>query len=202
MGVASVGCCYMKLTCEDTLPSDSHQATVDKSSTSRDAVTLGRDVTVSMLGTVMTCAQKEQARSINRDEGVVAQGDVASACRLEEHRPTSTSLGPVASPDLLHLPDRGGSVFGYPLSQFMAQLPAPHGRLSYEAREVACHSLEAYREKLRGKSELLASGSASRGEGMSLPPSSSRGVALFEGALPQGSSGNYTEKGKHCAKAY
>lgn len=164
VGVVSVGCCYMKLTCEETLPSDSHQATVDKSSASL-SVTLGRDVTVSMLGTVMTCAQKEQARSIIRDEGVVVQGDVASACRLEEHRPTSTSLGPVASPNLLRLPDRGGSVFGYPLSQFVAQLPAPRGRLSYEAREVACHSLEAYREKLRGKSELLASWVSLKGGG-------------------------------------
>ncbi len=48
-------------------------------------------------------------------------------------------------------------MFGYPLSQFVAQLPAPRGRLSYEAREVACHSMEAYRERLRGESELLAS---------------------------------------------
>ncbi len=37
---------------------------------------------------------------------------------------------------------------------------------------------------------------------MSLPPSSCRGVTSFEGALPQGSGGNYTEKGKHCARAY
>ena len=42
--------------------------------------------------------------------------------------------------------------FGYPKSDFVFSLPPAHARLSYEAREVACHSLDAHREKLtRGK---------------------------------------------------
>lgn len=38
---------------------------------------------------------------------------------------------------------------GYPLSEFVRSLD-PSSSLSYEAREVACHSIEAYSKQLQG----------------------------------------------------
>ncbi|NP_001089353.1 methyltransferase like 25B L homeolog [Xenopus laevis] len=43
--------------------------------------------------------------------------------------------------------------YGYPLSCWVAQLPGH--QLSYKAREVACHAIEDYRQRLRGESSIL-----------------------------------------------
>ncbi|XP_030042909.1 protein RRNAD1 [Microcaecilia unicolor] len=44
---------------------------------------------------------------------------------------------------------------GYPMSTWLAQLPGH--QLSYKSREVACHAIEEYAERLRGKSTGLRS---------------------------------------------
>ena len=43
-----------------------------------------------------------------------------------------------------------GEAVGYPLSKFVRSL-LPRSSLSYEAREVSCHSIETYRQRLKGK---------------------------------------------------
>ncbi|KAG8450024.1 hypothetical protein GDO86_016636 [Hymenochirus boettgeri] len=43
--------------------------------------------------------------------------------------------------------------YGYPLSSWVAQLPGH--KLSYKAREVACHAIEDYTERLKGDSSIL-----------------------------------------------
>ncbi|KAE8588319.1 hypothetical protein XENTR_v10022462 [Xenopus tropicalis] len=43
--------------------------------------------------------------------------------------------------------------YGYPLSSWVARLPGH--KLSYKAREVACHAIEDYMERLRGESAIL-----------------------------------------------
>ena len=47
----------------------------------------------------------------------------------------------------MKLTDEGSRVLGYPMSEYGRRLGCG---LSYEAREVACHSNEMYREKLQG----------------------------------------------------
>ena len=44
--------------------------------------------------------------------------------------------------------DHLDTTVGYPLSHFVRSLP--YHNLSYAAREVACHSIEAYKERLLG----------------------------------------------------
>ncbi|MEE6491404.1 hypothetical protein FKM82_016208 [Ascaphus truei] len=43
--------------------------------------------------------------------------------------------------------------YGYPMSSWVAQLPGH--KLSYKAREVACHAIEDYTERLKGESSVL-----------------------------------------------
>uniref|UniRef100_A0A672FQP0 Methyltransferase domain-containing protein n=1 Tax=Salarias fasciatus TaxID=181472 RepID=A0A672FQP0_SALFA len=50
-------------------------------------------------------------------------------------------------------PDSAPWRFGYPMSRFVGALPGH--RLSYKAREGACHALEDYVRRLRGGGELL-----------------------------------------------
>ena len=53
----------------------------------------------------------------------------------------------------MKLTDEGGGVLGYPMSECGRRLGCG---LSYEAREVACHSNEMYREKLLGMAIVAA----------------------------------------------
>ena len=45
-------------------------------------------------------------------------------------------------------PVRETKMWGYPMSRWLSGLPEELNRMSYEAREVACHSIDTYREKL------------------------------------------------------
>ena len=42
-------------------------------------------------------------------------------------------------------------LWGYPMSRYLLDLPDDQIHLSYEAREVACHSIDTYRERLVGE---------------------------------------------------
>lgn len=82
-----------------------------------------------------------------------------------------------------------GLVWGYPMSKCLAELPVSHTRLSYEAREVACHSVETYRERLVGKRGGYSVFTVAQGLVLvkiySL--SSCRQFSSCEGTLPQSS---------------
>ena len=64
--------------------------------------------------------------------------------------PASCSPLPVGAASLCEgSPTTGIGTLGYPLSEYVRSLPGH--TLSFEAREVACHSIEAYHERLRGR---------------------------------------------------
>jgi hypothetical protein len=74
-----------------------------------------------------------------------AQGDsLADGVGVDTHSKKTDAGGssncPTSSP---------ATVWGYPMSECLSKLRT---QLSYEAREVACHSLEAYRERLEDSS--------------------------------------------------
>ena len=48
-------------------------------------------------------------------------------------------------------PASKGKMWGYPMSHCLLELPLSHTQLSYEAREVACHSVDTYRQRLVGE---------------------------------------------------
>ena len=109
VGVVSVGCCYMKVTC---LSCDQPPAP--------NIPTCECDMAATC---VHTCATKDP------------QGELI-VCRLVARAPVSRS-------------DHCSVPLGYPMSGRITSLPS-HS-LSYEAREMACHALEAYAERLEGK---------------------------------------------------
>ena len=111
VGVVSVGCCYMKLTCLscDLPPAPN-------------------------IPTCSSCGCHMAATSVHMCMETNPQGELCG----------DGGLGTPIMPRLL---------LGYPMSRRIRSLPS-HS-LSYEAREMACHALEAYTERLEGKSGHL-----------------------------------------------
>ena len=112
VGLVSVGCCYMKVTCSPPVPAKGHMT--------------------------VTCPQQPQ--------------DKPEECCMNDIPSRGLSVMPpklsIASPNL----SMQAGLVGYPLSEIVKSLPG-HS-LSYEAREVACHSIEVYRERLQGTHTL------------------------------------------------
>ena len=125
VGLVSVGCCYMKLTCSDelqkypdeTVPLPDHPSSFHKSTHYID---------------------EQQSKHMyvctnNKDDGL----ELSSSASAE--------------------PPQNASLFlsGYPMSTLVRSLPG-HS-LSYEAREVACHSIEVYLERCVGNRYFVLS---------------------------------------------
>ncbi|XP_075048762.1 methyltransferase-like protein 25B [Mixophyes fleayi] len=60
---------------------------------------------------------------------------------------------PPSVPSLAHPGDSNLQEFGYPMSSWVSGLPGH--KLSYKSREVACHAIEDYIERLKGDSDIL-----------------------------------------------
>ena len=136
VGLLSVGCCYMKLSCPDE----------DKGRDSPD--------TESSAG---TGHWDNVIHTTDNLDGIAAHGATCS---------TGVSVSE-------------GTGRGYLMSKRLTVLPASCTQLSYAAREVACHSIEMYRERLVGeKWDSLSRGCVA----LSCPH---RLLSPCEGSLPQ-----------------
>ena len=118
VGLVSVGCCYMKITCEPD-------------------VMLKPEVVDETRGS----QGSRHAASIN-----TKVSDRGKAFEVEETTETSISCRPLLSATATE----EVQTQGYPLSEYVRSLPGH--TLSYVAREVACHSIETYHERLQGTS--------------------------------------------------
>ena len=198
VGLVSVGCCYMKLTCSSPGLSQDGEGTLLQEPCSQDTG-LSQDGEGTLLQE--TCSQDTGLRHVPerpRMTGLSRSDGDSGSSRISCGRQGADLLH---VPERLQIPGNGKSsgdtessdidlqllkletgVFhgcsetafsvdtnfslsaptvtkeglpalqdvGYPLSEFVRSLPS-HG-LSYEAREVACHAIESYRERLQGKS--------------------------------------------------
>ena len=150
VGLVSVGCCYMKLSCPANRQNEASpleapkQEEVHSDDASSQANLCGRRMASGQTTNTETCCTDEKVQSNGESVSVtctdsqVVPGTGSSSGEAREM--TST-----AELDM---------VSGYPMSQCLAGLPAGHTQLSYEAREVACHSMEAYRERVLGDAQL------------------------------------------------
>lgn len=113
VGLLSVGCCYMKLSCPD----------------GRDSLDAG----------TVEVGSKHTGQWDNVPGDATDNPDGMAALLVDG---ASCSTGVNVNE---------GTGWGYPMSKCLTQLPASHTQLSYAAREVACHSIEMYRERLVGE---------------------------------------------------
>ena len=129
VGLLSVGCCYMKLSCRgEAGHTSSAQLQKPVADVGKDNSFIGESDTVS------------GDSDTQRD---VLTGGVIDNSQVTTDSGCTSSIGSPAT------------VWGYPVSECLSKLPVSHTGLSYEAREVACHSLEAYRESLEGEVEKV-----------------------------------------------
>lgn len=132
VGLISVGCCYMKITCLTSSPEMSlYQNACSHNTASHPLCAPKPQVSVSGVLKSGTGGLSHGGRPSETGSGV-------------EHSPTAQvdteeNLSQVMSEEI-----------GYPLSELVRSLP--NHSLSYEAREVACHALEAFRERLQSTS--------------------------------------------------
>ena len=122
VGLISVGCCYMKLSCRGEA---GHTSSAQLQKPVGD---VGKDNSFN-----------SESDTVSGDSDT--QRDVLTG-RVIDNSQAATGSGCTGSP---------ATVWGYPVSECLSKLPVSHTELSYEAREVACHSLEAYRERLEGE---------------------------------------------------
>ena len=127
VGLLSVGCCYMKLSCRGEA---GHTSCAELQKLVGDGERGGSCISESDTDSGEVDTQRDALTG-----GVIENSHV---------KQTNTDCGSTAPP---------GKVWGYPMSECLSKLPVSHTELSYEAREVACHSLEAYRERLEGEAE-------------------------------------------------
>ena len=120
VGLVSVGCCYMKVTC----PSGVSEASLYQKSCGHSTASL------------LHAPNKSQTSMTGTGTGGLSDEDRTSETASGiEHSLLAQTSSQVTSQEI-----------GYPLSELVRSLPG-HS-LSYEAREVACHALEAFRERL------------------------------------------------------
>ena len=172
VGLVSVGCCYMKLTClppglsrdregpllqeacthvpERPLAIGPSESKGDNGS-SRNGVSCGGQGADSLhvpertqiMGNSGDCDNSDiDLQLLKLETGVSRDRYSETACSVD---PNCSLLAQVVTEQ--RLPRLQQNV-GYPLSEFVRSLPS-HG-LSYEARELACHAIETYRERLQG----------------------------------------------------
>lgn len=119
VGLLSVGCCYMKLSCPDE--DEGRDSDTESSAVTVKVVSKHTGHWDNVPGDVIP--------TIDNTDGTAALlFDGATRVRVNE-----------------------GTGWGYPMSKCLTVLPASHAQLSYAAREVACHSIEMYRERLIGE---------------------------------------------------
>lgn len=183
VGLVSVGCCYMKLTCppsglsrdgeglsrDGEGPSLQEACSQDTHVLERPQVTgpSGSEGDNGSSGSSVSCGGQgtdslhvPERTQIMGNSGDCDNSDVdLQLLKLEtrvSHDRCSKTESSYVDPNcsLLaqavtekRLPAFQQNV-GYPLSEFVRSLPS-HG-LSYEARELACHAIETYRERLQG----------------------------------------------------
>ena len=121
VGLVSVGCCYMKVTC----PPGVSEASLYQKSCGHSTASL------------LHAPSKSQMSMTGTGTGGLSDEDRTSETASGiEHSLLARTSSQVTSQEI-----------GYPLSELVRSLPS-HS-LSYEAREVACHALEAFRERLQ-----------------------------------------------------
>ena len=162
VGLVSVGCCYMKLTCSSPGLSQDGEATLLQEPCSQDTglrhvperprmTELSRSdgdsgssrISCGRQGAdLLDAPARLQVPGNGKSSGDSESSDIdLQLLKLETG--FSLSAQTITEEGLPALQD-----VGYPLSEFVRSLPS-HG-LSYEAREVACHATETYRERLQG----------------------------------------------------
>ena len=173
VGLVSVGCCYMKLTCPPSGLSRDGEGPSLQEACSQDMHVLERPQVTGPSGSEgdngssVSCGGQgtdslhvPERTQIMGNSGDCDNSDVdLQLLKLEtrvSHDRCSKTESSYVDPNcsLLaqavtekRLPAFQQNV-GYPLSEFVRSLPS-HG-LSYEARELACHAIETYRERLQG----------------------------------------------------
>ena len=174
VGLASVGCCYMKLTCPSLGSSQDGEGTLLQEACSQDTGLHHVPERPQMTGLSRSDGDSGSSRSSCGHQGAdllhaperlqvlgnrKSSGDSGSSdvdlqlLKLETgffHGCSETAFS-VDTKCSLSAQTEGMPALqdvGYPLSEFVRSLPS-HG-LSYEAREMACHAIETYRKRLQG----------------------------------------------------
>ena len=124
VGLVSVGCCYMK----PPLPPNCDSKTRDGSQHERVRTKFSAPPQLMLRNPSSTKADSEE------------QG---------ESKDIATTPGRACPKGLLSLPPKHTS---YPLSRFVQSLPGHE--LSYTAKELACHAMEVYLQKLTGAEDV------------------------------------------------
>lgn len=130
VGLVLVGCCYMKLTHHGSMMREANQHRDFLHS--KDNSLPSRSLNASPISM--------ELERVNTAIASTVPGQL-----------TDKECGITTTPKRMShkaLPSPPPSFTGYPLSQFVRSLPR-HG-LSYKAREVACHSMEIYVQRLTG----------------------------------------------------
>ena len=145
VGLVSVGCCYMKVTCNH--PEAQYCPVTNGSiAESNGSIAESNGSIAESNGSIA-----ESSGSIAESNGSIAE---SSGCEMHEYEVAVQERGQVHSHTMGStscgniLPK---NMSGYPLSTHVKSLP--RHSLSYEAREVACHSVETYRERLQGSTQ-------------------------------------------------
>ena len=176
VGLVSVGCCYMKLTCLPSGLSRDGEGPLLQEACSQDTHVLERPQVTGpsgsegdngSSGSTVSCGGEgtDPLHVPERTQKMGNSGDCDNSdidlqllkleTRVSHDRCSKTESSYVDPNSSLlaqavtekRLPAFQQNV-GYPLSEFVRSLPS-HG-LSYEARELACHAIETYRERLQG----------------------------------------------------
>ena len=176
VGLASVGCCYMKLTCSSPGLSQDGEGTLLQKACSQTTGLYHVPERPWMIGLSRSDGDSRSSRSCGRQgadllhaperlqvlENRKSSGDGEridvdlQLLKLETGvfhgcSETASSIDTNCSLSAQTVTEEGLPALqdvGYPLSEFVRSLPS-HG-LSYEAREMACHAIETYRERLQG----------------------------------------------------
>ena len=149
VGVLSVGCCFMKLSC----PGEEDGDDKTTSTTILESPEVDFDCKHSPGATVEIESSLRAVKTHHHcDIPHHCKQDMASVDTAETGREsTSRENGDHCANHLPLTVER--TLCGYPMSQSL--LDSPYYDLSYEAREVACHSIDSYREKLAGKTSTV-----------------------------------------------
>ena len=131
----SVGCCFMKLSCWG-----------EEATTSPGAGLGSKHSPVAELLHTSSSRNAEKCPSdVSHKRDMAEDGNVTESC---------ASLGETGTVDPSPLDEE--RQWGYPMSAYHLQhLPASETSLSYEAREVACHSIDSFRERLISKTPTV-----------------------------------------------
>ncbi len=145
VGLVSVGCCYMKVTTSQPI-ADGRRPLCHSNEENIETPDPSPELT-----SKHTNNHRSELRSCSPAVlGASTPSEAADPWQTGHSLPIGQSSdlesASLAAPPTDSVPSK---LVGYPLSRSVRSLPG-HS-LSYEAREVACHSIEAYRERLCGR---------------------------------------------------